>query len=470
MQSSTAFLFTGHLPDLPDRHSPRLPEGMVPLMRLHFRNFLKSRRPGPVYLSLAAGADLVFAHEALEAGYEIHAVIPCPQEQFLRFSVWPYEENAFYSRLFEKVASQCTGFSALSWEDPDKMPDFRRCNEVLMEAVRAASPTPEAVVFLAKDSSSIRGGSQDFVQQLQQEGFSIQNLYPDFSPEEDAAGKDYSVLMPVSGTFQKLDADAVRYQKKWKSGIRLSLSLFAVVIVLSAFDGVGESVFGPWAANIKNVAVGAALLAAVLEITLNPRKGSGRKEWIVSRAMAEKLRQEFWLFLFTSREEDSAGLRNDFSLCRAKAALSMLKPEKQISIYHRWRVLDQLRYFDRKVHQLGNQLKKTRIIQRSLLTGGILYGLARLYAGIAGLEEFYWIEEINLLACMAGVAVVLGNYQESVNMEDLYFQYREMAGRLREWEVKNLNSCTSFPELEEAVTDAENLLAAQNNEWSIRLT
>lgn len=439
-------------------------------MRLHFRAFLKTRTPGPVNLSLAAGADLVFADEALEAGFQIHAVLPCPKEQFLRFSVWPYEENAFYSRLFEKVLLNCARFEELSWENQNSMPDFRRCNQVLMEGAKAGNPSPEAVVFLETDSAILRGGSQDFVQQLQQEGFSIQNLYPDFSGEEDASERNYAALMPVSGAFEKLDADAVLYQKKWKSAIKLSLTFFAMVIVLSAFDSVGGQLFGSWATPIKNMAVGAALLAAVLEISLNPRKGSGRKEWIVNRARAEKLRQEFWLFLFTPEAEDSAGLQNDFALCRAKAALSMLKPAHQMRIYHRWRIQDQLHYFDRKIGQLRTQLKNTRVLQRSLLFGGVVYGILRLIVGIGEFEEFAWMEEMNLLACMAGVAVVLGNYQESINTEDLYFQYREMANRLREWEEKNLSDCPSIPTLMEAVKDAENLLAAQNNEWSIRLS
>jgi len=470
MTQQAALLFTGHLPDLPDRNAPRLPEGLVPLMRLQFRTFLNARRPCPVYLSLAAGADLVFATEALEAGYEIHAVLPCPREQFLRFSVWPYEENAFYSRMFHKVLLKAADCKELLWENPDSMPDFRRCNQVLLEAVMSGNPSPEAVVFLEKDSASMIGGSQDFVQQMLQEGISIQNLYPDFAAEENAVDRDYASLMPKSSEFEKLDTDAVFFQKKWKSGIKLSLSFFALVIVLSAFDSVGEQVFGGWAALIKNMAVAAALLAAVLEIMLNPRKGSGRKEWIVNRAKAEKLRQEFWFFLFTPEAEDSTGLQNNLTLCRAKAALSMLKPAQQMSIYHRWRVQDQLHYFDRKIGQLRTQLKNTRVLQRSLLFGGVVYGILRLIVGIGGFQEFAWLEEVNLLACLAGVAVVLGNYQESINTEDQYFQYHEMAKRLREWESKNLQSCTSFPALETAVKDAENLLAAQNNEWSIRLS
>jgi len=148
----------------------------------------------------------------------------------------------------------------------------------------------------------------------------------------------------------------------------------------------------------------------------------------------------------------------------------LLKPEVQMELYHKWRVTDQLIYFDHKVLQLRKQLKTTRIWQRSLLFAGVFYGVIRLGTGIAGLQAFSWLEEINLLACLAGIAVVMGNYQESVNTEDLYFQYREMAKRLREWEGKNLQSCTSFPALETAVKDAENLLAAQNNEWSIRLS
>ena len=463
-----AILFSGHLPDLPGREIPRFPAGMRLYSEFLFREYLQQNKPSRIYLSLAAGADLLFAQEAIHVGIPVVAVLPCSAGYFRQFSIHPFDADGFYNRTMDRVMTAAEGIVEMPFEG-EGIPDFNACNLKLLEMLKAGNAEPEAVLFLSPSSLQVKGGTSDFARKLAENGLPITNLYPDFSAEISVRELDFSALIPKEGLFEKLDQDAVYFQQKWKARIRLSLMLFGLVLVLSAFDSVDEDLFGHWAGLIKNLAVAAAILAAVLEISLNPRKGSGRKEWIVNRARAEKLKQRFWMFLFTFDEEaEDAQYRQNKSLCKAKAQLAFLSASDQLEIYRKWRIQDQHRYFMRKEEVLGRQLKNSRLLQRSLLFLGVVYGILRLGSGLAGIH-LAWLEEINLLACFAGIAVVLGNYQESINTEDLYFQYREMAQRLQEWEARH-PACESVMQLGEVVEDAENLLAAQNNEWSIRLS
>lgn len=53
---------------------------------------VKERGPGYAYGSLAAGADILWAEALLEAGCELHVVLPFVQEEFIRCSVAPSGE------------------------------------------------------------------------------------------------------------------------------------------------------------------------------------------------------------------------------------------------------------------------------------------------------------------------------------------------------------------------------------------
>jgi|GEM_PF-4153400 len=465
---NNAILFSGHLPDLPGREHPRFPAGMRFFAEILFRDYLKENAPSAVYLSLAAGADLLFANEALNQGIPVVAVLPCSVAHFRQFSILPYDADGFYNRMIERVLASAAEIVEMPFTG-EGIPDFNACNQTLLEMLKEVNGNPEAVLFLSPSSLQLKGGTSSFAALLQNSGFRISNLYPDFSGEGDIRDRDFSELLHGTGLFENLDQLAVYHQKRWKSGIRLSLSLLALVLVLSTLDGVDTDLFGPLAGLVRNLAVAAAILAAVLEIFLNPGKGSDRKEWIVNRARAEKRKQRFWMFLFTFDEEaDDARYRQNKTLCSAKAQLSFLSASAQLEIYRKWRIEDQFQYFVRKEEILGRQLKNSRLIQRVLLLLGVVYGVLRIWTDLSG-RPIAWVDEINLLACFTGIAVVVGNYRESINTEDLFFQYREMAQRLREWEERH-RSCESVLQLGEVVEDAENLLAAQNNEWSIRLS
>lgn len=264
-----AILFSGHLPDLPDREQPRFPAGMRLYAEILFRDYLKEKAPSAVYLSLAAGADLLFANEALNQGIPVVAVLPCSVAHFRQFSIHPFDAEGFYNRALDRVMSAAANVVELPLEG-EGIPDFNACNLNLLEMLKAGNAEPEAVLFLSPSSLQVKGGTSDFARKLEESGLRIRNLYPDFSAEIPVQELDFSALLPKEGLFEKLDRDAVYFQQKWKSRIRLSLMLFGLVLVLSAFDSVDGDLFGAWANHIKNMAVAAAILAAVLEISLNP--------------------------------------------------------------------------------------------------------------------------------------------------------------------------------------------------------
>jgi len=116
---------------------------------------------------------------------------------------------------------------------------------------------------------------------------------------------------------------------------------------------------------------------------------------------------------------------------------------------------------------LNNQLKHANFWQRAFLALGIIWGLLRLFSTLWH-KTIPFLEEVNLLACLAAIAVILANYQESINTADQHFQYHQMLERMKEIEDQLLQSQTK-DEFLKTVQNCEDVLAAQNNEWSIRL-
>lgn len=81
---------------------------------------LDQLRPGFAWGALAAGADIIVCEHLLARGCQIHAVLPCPPDQFEAQSVAPAGDawQARYHAVFEQVASvQWAGPAAASVHD-----------------------------------------------------------------------------------------------------------------------------------------------------------------------------------------------------------------------------------------------------------------------------------------------------------------------------------------------------------------
>lgn len=67
--------------------------------------FLTDHSPGFAWGALAAGADLIIAEQLLDAGCEVHAVLPCPAGEFESQSVAP--AGAEWAARFRSVLPRC---------------------------------------------------------------------------------------------------------------------------------------------------------------------------------------------------------------------------------------------------------------------------------------------------------------------------------------------------------------------------
>lgn len=89
-------VFAGHRPDLPGRPSPRLPEALVPTVAAALRQVAVAlgAQLGDhvVYLSGAAGGDLLFAEACQDAGIAYVLHLPWEESRFLETSVRPHGE------------------------------------------------------------------------------------------------------------------------------------------------------------------------------------------------------------------------------------------------------------------------------------------------------------------------------------------------------------------------------------------
>ena len=151
-----------------------------------------------------------------------------------------------------------------------------------------------------------------------------------------------------------------------------------------------------------------------------------------------------------------------------KARLSICTTDQKKNLYRKWRIEDQASYFSSKCERLGSKLKWSTWLQRFFLLTGITFGVLRFWIDFQHNDSMVWLDQINFLACFATVAVLLSAYQESINTEDQLFQYQQMKERMAEVE-KQLSASQTESQFQEVVATCEEVLSAQNNEWSIRL-
>ncbi|MDH4030063.1 MAG: TRAFs-binding domain-containing protein [Chromatiales bacterium] len=80
-------IYTGHMIDGPGRATPRFPSDAEAAVRELIRDRMAGIRPVAAYGSAACGTDILCLEAALEAGAEIHIVLPFPPAEFRRVSV-----------------------------------------------------------------------------------------------------------------------------------------------------------------------------------------------------------------------------------------------------------------------------------------------------------------------------------------------------------------------------------------------
>lgn len=184
-------LFTGHRLDAADRPAARFTAAMVPRARAQIAAAIAAEQAaGPVpavVSSLAAGADLLFAEEALRIGLPLYAFLPLPEPAFLAESVvyptapddptdWlgAYRAAAARAQVYVTLAR-----GARAGDDP-----FAACNRrMLVFAQHQATLHGTRVVAISYFSpqhhhAGSAGGAADFTHTLRTAGVPVRHLLP----------------------------------------------------------------------------------------------------------------------------------------------------------------------------------------------------------------------------------------------------------------------------------------------------
>jgi tetratricopeptide (TPR) repeat protein len=104
-------VFSGHMPDAPDRPAPRFPAQSTAAVGEGLRELLARRQVRIGYASAAAGADILFLEALQDTGGRTHVVLPSARDQFFEESVagrgegWPERFERVMARASEVIVA-----------------------------------------------------------------------------------------------------------------------------------------------------------------------------------------------------------------------------------------------------------------------------------------------------------------------------------------------------------------------------
>ena len=140
-------VFSGHMIDEVRRVAPRFPTSLEPAVAKVLRDKIDKLGPCFGFASAACGSDILFLEAMLDAGAEIHIVLPYNKEEFIRDSVDFLPKSNWRSR-FERLlqrAAQCVTASTQKLKVGNVSYDF--CNELLLGLARTYSVRLEAALI-----------------------------------------------------------------------------------------------------------------------------------------------------------------------------------------------------------------------------------------------------------------------------------------------------------------------------------
>lgn len=148
--------FTGHILDATGKAA--LDGGPDSDLRRAVDRLLRDQRVGFAYGGLAAGADLIFAEALLEAGAELHVVLPVNRESFLAVSVAPFGRD--WVERFERCFARATSVRYAS-RDPYVGDEqvFAYASQIAMgcAVLRAQTLSTEAIQVAVWDGHPVAG-------------------------------------------------------------------------------------------------------------------------------------------------------------------------------------------------------------------------------------------------------------------------------------------------------------------------
>ena len=436
------------------------------------------------YGSLAAGADIILAEAALEAGMQVYALVPQSLDFFLPASVLPFEAPGlprWQPRMEAILANPSVTLHILPVEDIPLGHAFAAVNEeVLRIALATAGSAYEVQALLvvhglaALPGEPAPGGTAHFARQLQAVHIATDIIDPMAQAQPDRAttanlpaAPDLNALVPE---FARLDAEAVVNQKAWRKRFNRMLALFAILMVLTGMEHMTSDAMFGMGHTFRLFAIGAAVLGLGFEAGLGLRPNQKHRAWVQSRSQAETLRSAAWARIMNlpPLPLDESAYRNVATphLDELAATLVALPQGEKWHWYTAHRLRDQAAYYIHRSHKLHTLEQRLVVARYILILLAMVWGTLRLISEVwhGQILEPSLFHEYHFLGVAIALVSLSHVWLESTQAERLAGRYRALARALVAIATK-IESATAEPDRIHAAREGEELLASQNEEW-----
>ncbi|HSL21495.1 MAG TPA: adenylate/guanylate cyclase domain-containing protein [Vicinamibacterales bacterium] len=213
-------VFAGHRTDTADRIPSRFPPDAEGAVHAAILRHIQAVRCGVGYASAAAGGDILFLEAVLDAGGEIHVVLPFERDEFLRTSVGA---GTAWAERFDRVLARAREVIVASPHPLPRLPaSFQYANELLlglaMMHARQFETTPAALALWDGATGEGAGGTSDAVSAWLDSGLAPLIIDPRTQRHWTAAPRPETERGCAPGTgdadvLSMLFADAVGYSR-----------------------------------------------------------------------------------------------------------------------------------------------------------------------------------------------------------------------------------------------------------------
>lgn len=496
-QQEFVLLFTGHLLDSADRPEQRFPHQLITeahsLISTALDEILKIQPITVAVSSLGAGGDMIFAAEILARKIPLIIFLPFEKEKFIAASVsylkgMPDEDPEVWRKEFDRILSSAKEIKFVQAGTMSQSQAYVHCNNDMLDFSLLRGGSSRKVVALAlikPGEDKIEGGTAHFVEDIKAKGIPVQILWPgkELATLEDI--EHIKIFIPV---FETLDKEATKYQTRWKKRLKLSLVLLGTIAFFDAFVTVPDHFLMGNGQIVRMVSLIFSAMGAFITIQLQLSDKTSLSQWTRSRAKAEQIRSEIWYYLFnywTENNRSGPYSEGEFEmyvrnisptgwsgpvfklgkLISLKEKVQPLSVADRINYYLKYRLDDQLYYFQNKQKHFNRRLKKYKFATLLFLCISITWGALKMAA------EFYqglsFFMDMSPLGMMISFIALVSSYSEANNSKEMEYKYQQMNEGMVQLK-KRSTMITEHQQFDEWVKDCETFLRTQNNEWSLK--
>jgi len=211
-------VFAGHMIDSPKRISPRFNVADLPACSAALERLIREQNIGSAYTGLANGSDILFAEAIIDAGAQLHAVLPMDVNAFEDFSVrsdlieakhW----SERYRRLLDQAKSVTVASDGLATAGTA---DLRYCNAVALGLAQlSARELATQVIGVALWDGQVAqpGGTADSVALWQRAKLDIHVLSTQGQPQQQHPKVEVQPNLEGRNIMALVFADVVNYSK-----------------------------------------------------------------------------------------------------------------------------------------------------------------------------------------------------------------------------------------------------------------